>query len=116
MKYIQCTVVIVIACSVINWIRRDADIAALTGVLPMMDGEPVNALYAAAGVAMLLIFAWGLGRLYRAPGETDELDDERDSDDVDDEADDFDDDEPDTDDNDDDDDDDRDEYDTDDEE
>jgi hypothetical protein len=58
------TIIIIAFGAVILWIASDAQIGHLAEVLPFISGRDVG-LYDWAGLAVLLITAWGIARLLR---------------------------------------------------
>lgn len=62
MKAIKIIVVLIVVGTFINWARSGAD-WPLPQALPFLSGQPISALYEVAGLVMIGIGLWGLGRL-----------------------------------------------------
>ena len=63
-RIIQIVLVVLVGAGLINF-ARSGKTFHLAKTLPFCDGLPVNPQYAVAGVIMLCILVWGLGRLNR---------------------------------------------------
>ena len=67
-KVIQIILIILVGAGLINFVRSGKTFP-LAGSLPFCDGMPINIQYAVAGVVMLCILVWGIGRLNRKDDE-----------------------------------------------
>ena len=57
------TIIVIAFGALIVWIGTDSEISHLAEVLPFLGGHEVG-LYDWAGLAVLVITAWGIGRLF----------------------------------------------------
>ena len=64
MRTIQVILLLLITAGLINFVRdgRDFHIAK---ILPFCGGQPINGEYAVAGIIMLGLILWGIGRINR---------------------------------------------------
>ncbi len=65
MSAIKIILVLIVICSLINWVRAHGGDWPIPKVFPLLSGQRPSALYTTAGTILLLIFIWGLGRLAR---------------------------------------------------
>ncbi len=71
MRLLKVVIVLLLALTLILSLRTGRDFP-LPQVLPLCDGQPLSLEYAAGGIAILCLLAWGLRRLPR--GEEDDSD------------------------------------------
>lgn len=70
MKKIQAVLLMLIIAGLINFVRAGRNFH-IAKSLPFCDGEPVNGEYAVAGVILLGLVLWGIGRINRNNQEED---------------------------------------------
>ena len=64
MKSFKIVLILLTACALIAWVRVAADFGHIARILPFSGGFRPS-IYDAAGITMVFICLWGLGRLKR---------------------------------------------------
>jgi hypothetical protein len=71
MRAFWITVIIIMMALLVCWVRAGApEFGHIARVLPRCHGSPPSFRYAAlGGLGLILVFLWGMSRLYRGDGD-----------------------------------------------